>query len=92
MPTKDVVEQPEIAKILKGTNFLLNQLAEYTTENPTSVVEMFKIVHNFHRLVIKDVAAKWAKGGTPEEHIYRMADMTWRKAMRELQRQLKPLS
>lgn len=73
-------------KIQEITNFLFNEaLVQYLKEHPSRQVDVFMAVHNFHVRVVKDIAPQW-EPGIPKDVTFRMADMTFRKAMREAKR------
>lgn len=63
--------------------FLLTALDEYLKQTPKSSVSVFMAVNNLHVLMTKDIARQW-KSATPEQHTMRMADLTFRRSIREL--------
>lgn len=72
-------------EVKKLTDFLIAKLDEYYHENPTQAVDAFMALHNFHKLGIKSLAILWsASTSVNQNQVYRMADVTFRKAMREL--------
>lgn len=69
------------------TNSLLQRLDELLAENKdTSILDMFMVGHSFHKVVVTRVALQWARGEIPIEKTFKMAEITWHKAMRELWR------
>lgn len=73
-------------KVNAMTKVLLDTFNQYLTENPQSATDVFMSVHNFHRVLVLNLAKEWEKEGIPIYQTYRMADMTFRKAMREERR------
>ena len=80
----DVIGNQE--EITKFTNWLLNKVGEYLVENNVSYIDTFLSLHNTHKRIVDDIAKRWAIDGFSADRTYRLADMTWRKAMRELKR------
>ena len=70
-------------EIAAGTEYLLGKLDEYLKEHNLRDVDVFMIAHNFHGFIVKDMAKRW-ENGVPQHTTIRMADLTFRKALREL--------
>jgi len=70
-------------KVAAGAKYLMLAFEEYLKGEPQSATDSFMIAHNFHRAMIETIAHSW-EPNIPTNQTYRMADMTWRKAMREL--------
>lgn len=63
-------------------------IKSWMDENPnTRQIDMFMAIHNVHKSIIVAIAKQW-EPGIPANQTLRMADMTWRKAMRELRREV----
>lgn len=75
-------------QILDLKNFLIDQLEVYVGEHQIQEINVFMAGHNFHRWIVEDLAKRWAKRGQREELTYRMADMTWRDAIRSMKKAL----
>lgn len=73
-------------KVVDVTNVLLSAMNEFLAANPTSSLDVFMGVHTFHKFVVKDIAIK-SMPDTPFVNTVHMADITFRKAMRELRDQ-----
>lgn len=78
--------------IEKAVGELLLVVNKYLVENRVTLLDSFLIAHSLHKVLVFGIAMNWDMQGTPAEKVYREADMTWRVAMRELWRQLKPVS
>jgi len=72
------------SQVLGIANFMVDKLNEYLKEHPTNLKDVFMGVHMFHKRIVVDIAAKMVAEGIEANRTYRMADTTWRKAMREL--------
>lgn len=70
--------------ITKATDDLIKYLAGYFEDNKITFVDAFMVAHNLHKFVVKDIAEKWEAEGLSSRNTYRMADITFRKAMRTL--------
>lgn len=87
-------------EVVALTEFFLDKMKEYVGEKPTTMLALFMAVHNFHKLVVMDIAQIWQKGNQPVDQTYRLADMTFRQSMKDLstpgsrkkRRQSKPVS
>jgi len=69
--------------IRKLQEYMLEKLGEYVAENPTREIDILMWAHNFHRYIVNDMARRWEKN-TPRHQTVRMADLTFRKAMRDI--------
>lgn len=82
MPEKTVNEM---------TQFVLEHgLEVWVREHPdTLLVDLLMTGHNIHKIVAKTVATRWeASDNMPAQQTLRIADLTFRKAIRELIREL----
>lgn len=73
-------------EVIAMTNFLLEQIKEYVKEHEIQMISVFMACHSAHKVVVNDLAARWSLEGIPPHRTARMADMTWRKAMKDLWR------
>lgn len=65
------------------TMHILEAVDRYLREKPTSSVDVFMSIHNAHVMIANNCAEEWKSIHKPS-HTLRMADMTFRKAIREL--------
>lgn len=89
-----LMAKPEIEDI-SGNTELIREMRDYfiekgiegwLNEHPdTTQVDMFMAAHNFHKYVVMMVATLWEEN-IPKNRTYRLADMTFRDAMKELSR------
>lgn len=86
--SKDI--KADMQTVVDMTTWILrNGVDSYLKEHPgTSFIDAFMAMHSAHKIVISNIAANWALQGVPEEKTYRMADMSFRQAMRELRSNL----
>lgn len=70
-------------KVAELTRYLLEQLDEYLQNHNIPATDTFMAVHNLHVMIVTHIAKRW-ESIVPEVQTYRMADMTFRKAIREL--------
>lgn len=70
-------------EIKKMQTYMLEKLDEYLQENPSSEIDIFMFAHNFHRYIADDMARRWERM-TPRNQTLRMADLTFRAAMRAI--------
>lgn len=68
------------------TIYLLEKIKEYVQTNQVQMISVFMACHSAHKIVVNDLAKRWTLEGIPIDKTARMADMTWRKAMKELWR------
>lgn len=70
------------------TDFLLQECLEpWLQKHPEmTLVDIFMGIHNFHWMMVKTIARSW-EPGVPSHRTYRMADMTFRDAMKRLKRE-----
>lgn len=73
-------------EITKFTNWLLEKIGEYVKDNQVTLIDAFMTAHNVHKRVVDDIAKRWSIDSFPVDRTYRLADMTFRQAMRELKR------
>lgn len=67
--------------------YLENALGEYCAQHKEiRQIDVFMGAHSFHKLIVRSMAILWGAEGMNQNQIYRMADMTFRKAMRELRK------
>lgn len=80
--------QADPVKVAELTDFLINESLEPWLENHRDIrmVDIFMAVHNFHWMTVKSMAMQW-EPGIPSYKTYRMADMTFRDAMKRLKRE-----
>lgn len=83
-PKDWVADETKVSLIADALRSALQHILEDNKEVNVSVNDVFMGVHNFHKRVVRDVAAQFAANGTNPNTIYRTADSTWRKAMRDL--------
>jgi hypothetical protein len=81
MANGEIEADPEI--VAAGTTYLLEKYNEYLREHPISAIDTMMIFHNAHVMVAKEIARK-LKTAVPEHQTYRMVDLTFRRAIREL--------
>lgn len=68
------------------TVHLEKALGEYTKEHPEATfADVFMAAHSFHKLVVRGIAVAWG-AEIPPAKTYEMADVTFRKAIRDLKR------
>lgn len=67
---------------------MLKLTGVYVTNQPISTFDVFLGVMTYTKFMMHNLAAELAKGGYPEEQTYRLADMEFRKAMKDLRRAL----
>lgn len=79
---KNVVSDSNIVN--PSTEALLGVISAYMIENKIRFIDAFMIMHNLHKIMISAIAQDWEPQGIPKEKVFRMADMTFRKAMREM--------
>lgn len=77
----NITADPET--IQKLQEYMLEKLGEYVEQNPTREIDIFMWAHNFHRYIVDDMARRWERN-TPRHQTVRMADLTFRNAMREI--------
>lgn len=70
------------------TDTILKIIGMYVQQQPTTMIDYFLTINNVHKLVIHDLAARWALDSHPEEQTYRMAERMFRESMREMRRAL----
>lgn len=87
-PVEEQDIKADMANVVEITNHVLKNLQEYLNEHPTSLVDLLMGIHSAHKVVVLDIAHKWSNEKLGQEHVLRMSDMTFRKAMRELKRDL----
>lgn len=67
------------------TLFMEQGLKTWLKEHPeTRLLDVFMAAHSLHKVIIFEVAKRWAMEGVPEKKTYHMADLTFRRAMRDL--------
>lgn len=76
-----------VEKVEEIVNWLVEKgLESYLTEHEdVQQADVFMAVHNFHKYIVLSIAMQW-ESQVPVNQTLRMADMTFRKAMRELRR------
>lgn len=73
-------------RISELSNVLLDKLGEWVNEHPeTEPIDVFMAAHSFHKLIVMTLAQQ-LEPQTPATQTFRNADMTFRKAMKELWR------
>lgn len=77
----EIEADPE--NVAKITTFLLEKSDEFLKENPMSVIDLMMGFHNAHIMVIQECARR-LKTAVPEHQVLRMADLTFRRAIREI--------
>lgn len=75
-----------LEKVNPAVEELLPLITAYLTSKDMSYVDVFMVVHNVHKFIVKGIAEEWERQGIPMEKTLRMADMTFRNSMRELRR------
>lgn len=73
------------------TDTMLKLTGMYLANEQISVIDVFFGIHNLHKLMVADIATRFASDSYPAEKTYRLADMQFRKAMRDLKRALPTL-
>lgn len=70
------------------TQFLItNGVDAWVKEHPdTQAIDLFMAGHSIHKYIVSQIAVTWSRNGIPPDKTIRMADQTFRKAMRELWR------
>lgn len=69
---------------------MLKLTAVYSQNQPISTFDVFLGVLTYSKFMMHNIAADLAKGGFPEQKLYRLADTEFRQAMKDLNRSLKP--
>lgn len=83
MKPEDVKANLEKVETIKQW-ILEKGIVSWMEANPeTTQIDMFMAIHNVHKVIITSIAKQW-EPGIPAYQTYRMADMTWRQAMRDL--------
>lgn len=77
-------------KVVEITTFMGEALEAWLKDHPESKdIEVFMAAHNFHKMVVLGVAKRWEDIlGSPKNQTLRVADMTFRQALREERRKL----
>ena len=87
-----MISQKEITadqeKVTAMTKYVMqNGVDAYLMEHKDiSLIDCLMVSHNIHKLMVTRIAEQWVKLGIPAEKTYRMADLTFRKAIRQLWR------
>lgn len=71
------------------TNWLVNEFNKHAAEHQLGMLDVFMIVHSFHKVIVYNIAARWVLDGFAPEKTLHLADMTWRKAIESLGRSFK---
>lgn len=79
--TGEIEANPEVVSEI--TTYLIEKMDEYLRDNPQTEVDVFMAIQNFHVMMVRHTVQRW-KNAIPEAQIYRMADMTFRRMIREL--------
>lgn len=79
--SSNIEANPE--NVAEVTKFLLEKFDEFLKQNNMPATDTFMGVHNFHVMMVQHIAKRWGSI-VPEAQTYRMADITFRKALREL--------
>lgn len=75
--------QGDAQRINEIQKFLLEALDAWLKDHPTRDIDVFLAAHNFHRFIVQSMSTRW-EPGVPAWNTLRMADLTFRKAMRDL--------
>jgi hypothetical protein len=65
---------------------MIEALNQFLAGKEYKAKDVFMGVHNFHKLIVKDIAVKWHPE-IPAKQTVHMADQTFRRAMKELRDQ-----
>lgn len=84
MMTNDIQANPEV--LAKATDDLTAYVEKYFSDNKIDLATCFMCVHMIHKRLVVKIARVWSINGLAELQVYRMADLTFRKAIRELRR------
>lgn len=84
---EEPIPNADLERVEAATHVLVNSFLKYLGENPTPMTDVFMIIHNFHKRMVREVALRWATEGIQPKDVFRMADMTFRRAMREMREQ-----
>jgi hypothetical protein len=76
------------AVIEEMSTTILKLIGMYLDRVPVTMLDYFLSINNVHKLVIADLATRWAKDSHPEEETYRMADRMFRASIKEMIRAL----
>lgn len=76
--------QANLELVAKATDDIEAFLDKYFTENKLDLATCFMSIHNGHKRMVVKIARLWSINGVAENQTYRMSDLTWRKAMKEL--------
>lgn len=82
--TNNVRANPEL--VAKATDELTDYIEKYFTDNKLDLATCFMVCHNIHKRFVVKIARLWSINGVAERQTLRMADQTFRKAIRELNR------
>jgi hypothetical protein len=65
------------------TKFIMEQFDTYCQTNQIGLLEAFMAAHNVHKQVVTNIAVHWMPG-IPLAKTCSMADLTFRRAMRDM--------
>lgn len=80
-------KQANEQEMIDFTNYLLEKSNDYLAIHPMNLIDALMASHNFHKKMIWNIAKEYARIGNDPIKVYRMADMTFRKAMKNLWRE-----
>lgn len=66
------------------TDAFLKLVGSYAIEMKMTRLDLFLAINSLHKLVVADIATRFALDSIPPERTYRMADQQFHHAMREL--------
>lgn len=75
-------------QVTEITEYLLHAMGLWLTEHPnTKHVDLMMGFHSAHKTVVHNIAKQWEKElNMPYQQTIRVADLSWRRAMKELWR------
>lgn len=75
------------------TSRLLTALNHELKDSQYNAIDVFMAVHSLHKLIVVDMALRWSiESNISPDKTYRSAELTWRKTMQDLTKEIKPLA
>ena len=86
---KNLEANPE--RVSELTARLLTALNLELKETQYNAIDVFMAVHSLHKLIVVDMALRWSiDSNISPDKTYRSAELTWRKTMQQLTREITP--